>query len=191
MGWSEPSGVALVENTKHLQRHGVTPKEFEELLAGDPVYLEYQVPDDEERYKVLGVTEARVLIGIWTPRVGKVRAITAYAASRAYRNLLGDAWMKQKRAIPAFKSEAEEAEWWYKNRARLDKDLVTAAKKGKLKRLNPATLKARLAASKSRVVSIRLAEEDIKLAREQATERGLPYQTYIKSVLHQALRQTK
>jgi len=28
--------------------------------------------------------------------------------------------MKQKSVIPVFKSEAEEAEWWYKNRARLD-----------------------------------------------------------------------
>ena len=99
--------------------------------------------------------------------------------------------MKPKRAIPNFKSEAEEAEWWYKNRARLDKDLVEAAKKGTLKRLDRATLKARLAASKSRVVSIRLPEDDIELARQQATQRGLPYQTYIKSVLHQALRQAK
>ena len=40
---------------------------------------------------------------------------------------------------------------------------------------------ARLAASKSRVVSIRLAEEGIKLAcRQQAIEKGLPYQTYIR-----------
>ena len=69
--------------------------------------------------------------------------------------------MKQKLAMPAFKSEAEEAEWWYKNRTRLDKDLVEAAKKGKLKRLDRATLKAHLAASKSRVVSIRLPEDDI------------------------------
>jgi len=99
--------------------------------------------------------------------------------------------MKQKRVIPAFKSEAEEAEWWHKNRARLDKDVVDAAKKGKLKRLDQATLKARLAASKSRVVSIRLPEDDIALARQQATHKGLPYQTYIKSVLHQALRQAK
>ena len=99
--------------------------------------------------------------------------------------------MKEKRVIPAFKSEAEEAEWWYKNRARLDKDLVDAARKGKLKRLDQATLKAHLAASKSRVVSIRLPEDDIDLARQQATEKGLPYQTYIKSVLHQALTQAK
>jgi len=57
-------------------------------MTGEPVYLEYQVPDDEERYKVLGVTVAgRVLIGIWTPRLGKVRAVTAYAASRPYQDL--------------------------------------------------------------------------------------------------------
>jgi hypothetical protein len=31
--------------------------------------------------------------------------------------------MKQKRLILAFKSESEEAEWWYKKRAGLDKDL--------------------------------------------------------------------
>jgi predicted DNA binding CopG/RHH family protein len=99
--------------------------------------------------------------------------------------------MKVKRTIPAFQSESEEAEWWYKNRARLDKDLVEAAKKGALRRLDGATLKTRLAASKSRVVSIRLPEGDIELARHQALEKGLPYQTYIKSVLHQALRSAK
>ncbi len=99
--------------------------------------------------------------------------------------------MKQKRVIPAFKSKAEEAEWWYKNRARLDKDLLEAAKKDGLKRLDRSTLKARLAASKARVVSIRLPENDLELARQQAAERGLRYQTYIKSLLHQALRQAK
>jgi len=99
--------------------------------------------------------------------------------------------MKQKRALPIFRSEAEEAEWWHKNRARLDKDFVEAAKKGKLMRLDKSTLSARLAASKLRVVSIRLPENDIELARQQATRKGLPYQTYIKSVLHQALRQSK
>ena len=99
--------------------------------------------------------------------------------------------MKQKRVIPAFKSEAKEAEWWHKNRARLDKDLLEAAKKGELKRLDQATLKARLSASKARVVSIRLPENDIELARQQAAQKGLPYQTYIKSLLHQALGHTK
>lgn len=75
------------ENTRHLKRHRVTPAEFEELIGGDPMYLEYETHSAEERYKVLGVTRAgRVLIGIWTPREGRVRAVTAYAASRAYRD---------------------------------------------------------------------------------------------------------
>lgn len=99
--------------------------------------------------------------------------------------------MKQTRVIPTFKSEAEEAAWWRKNRERLDKDLMEAAKKGELKRLDHVALKARLAASKARVVSIRLPENDIELARQQAAQRGLPYQTYIKSLLHQALRQAR
>jgi predicted DNA binding CopG/RHH family protein len=98
---------------------------------------------------------------------------------------------KQKRTIPAFKSESEEAEWWYKNRTRLDKDFVEGAKKGTLKRLDRTTLKARLAATKTRVVSIRLPEDDIDMARRQALQKGLPYQTYIKSVLHQALRRAE
>ena len=90
--------------------------------------------------------------------------------------------MKQARQTSAFKSEAEEAAWWYANRSQPDKA-------GTLKRLDPAELKARLSSSaRSRVVSLRLPEDDIALARQQAMQRGLPYQTYIKSVLHQALR---
>jgi predicted DNA binding CopG/RHH family protein len=73
----------------------------------------------------------------------------------------------------------------------LDRDRTEAAKKGELKRLTQATLKARLASSKARVVSIRLPENDIELARRQAAPKGLPYQTYIKSLLHQALRQSR
>ncbi len=76
------------ENTRHLKRHRVTPDEFEELMCNDPAYLEYRARNGEERYKVLGATKAgRILIAIWTPREGKVRAVTAYRASRAYQEL--------------------------------------------------------------------------------------------------------
>ncbi len=50
--------------------------------------------------------------------------------------------MKPKGVIPNFKSKAEEAEWWYKNRAPLNRDFLEAAKKGKLKRLDQAPLNA-------------------------------------------------
>jgi hypothetical protein len=63
-------------NTRHLKRHRVTTTEFEELMNGDPVYVEYQAQNDERRY-----------IGVWTAREGKIRAVTAYAASRVYRDL--------------------------------------------------------------------------------------------------------
>lgn len=37
------------------------------------------------------------------------------------------------------------------------------------------------------VVSLRIPAADLALARKQAAEKGLPYQTYIKSLLHEAL----
>jgi len=37
------------------------------------------------------------------------------------------------------------------------------------------------------VVSLRIPREDLDLARKQAGEKGLPYQTYIKSLLHETL----
>ncbi len=43
----------------------------------------------------------------------------------------------------------------------------------------------------TRNVTIRMAEADLDLARKQAEEKGLPYQTYIKSVLHEALVKRK
>jgi uncharacterized DUF497 family protein len=76
------------ENVRHLKRHDVTPREFEELISGEPAYLEYQATEDEDRYKVLGSTKSgRVLIAVWTPRAGRVRAITAYDAGRLHRKL--------------------------------------------------------------------------------------------------------
>ena len=75
-------------NTNHLKRHRVSQGEFEELMRNDPVYLEYQAAGNEERYKVLGATSSgRVLIAVWTPRDGKIRAITAYPAGGVYRKL--------------------------------------------------------------------------------------------------------
>jgi uncharacterized DUF497 family protein len=75
-------------NIKHLARHEVTTAEFEELIAGDSLYLEYAVENGEDRFKVLGATaRGRVLIAVWTPRDGKIRAITAYAAGRGHQKL--------------------------------------------------------------------------------------------------------
>ena len=94
----------------------------------------------------------------------------------------------KKRTIPRkFASEAEEAEWWYQNREMISRDLEEAARAGELKVLDRKTLLDRIVASRSRVITIRLPVSDIELARQQAAKKGLPYQTYIKSLLHEAL----
>src|SRR5713226_7467247 len=86
---------------------------------------------------------------------------------------------------PKFKTEAEEAQWWYDNRERVEGALIKAIDNGTIRR--GAAQRLTREARASRNVTIRMAEADLDLARKQAEEKGLPYQTYIKSVLHEAL----
>ena len=68
-------------NIRHLAAHEVAPAEFEELLHNDPLELDYEVVDGEERYRSVGVTHGgRCLAAVWTVRGGKVRAVTAFPA---------------------------------------------------------------------------------------------------------------
>jgi hypothetical protein len=43
----------------------------------------------------------------------------------------------------------------------------------------------------SRLLSIRLPEPDVALAQRLAERKGLPYQTYIKSLMHEALERER
>jgi hypothetical protein len=98
---------------------------------------------------------------------------------------------KQKeRIVPAFATEAEEALWWYKNRNVHGKQLLAAVRAGKAKILTKDELQRRIEASKKTpapVVALRIPAADLALARKQAEQKGLPYQTYIKSLLHETL----
>ena len=97
---------------------------------------------------------------------------------------------KIKRIVPTFATEAEEAEWWYKNRNIHGKQLLAAVRSGEAQVLTKEKLLKRIAASKKTpapVVALRIPEADLALARKQAEEKGLPYQTYIKSLLHETL----
>jgi len=93
--------------------------------------------------------------------------------------------------VPAFASEAEEADWWYKNRNAHAKQLLAAMKSGEAQVLTKERLQERIAASKKKtaapVIALRIPAADLALARKQAEQKGLPYQTYIKSLLHEAL----
>lgn len=90
----------------------------------------------------------------------------------------------KKLVVPKFRTEAEEAEWWDQNRKLVSQQFVAAGKRGELKRVTVEQLRERLAA---RPVTIRLPEADLALARKQAERKGLPYQTYIRSLLHETL----
>jgi predicted DNA binding CopG/RHH family protein len=50
-------------------------------------------------------------------------------------------------------------------------------------------LEVELVKPATKAISIRLAEPDIKRARVLAARKGVGYQTYIRSVLHEALQQ--
>ena len=54
--------------------------------------------------------------------------------------------------------------------------------------LTDATITAYNTTSKSRAISVRLAEKDLLKLKARAEESGIPYQTLISSLLHQYLR---
>lgn len=87
---------------------------------------------------------------------------------------------------PNFKTEAEEANWWDspEGRAAMLQAFQEAAAAGTLGR---GTLRKR--SGPTPTTTIRLDADDIALAKAQADQRGLKYQTYLKMVIHQALQQ--
>src|SRR5450631_3102320 len=95
--------------------------------------------------------------------------------------------------VPAFATEAEEAKWWYDNRDKVSKEFEKAAKEGRLGRGGIRRLFAErgIPFREPKPIpstTIRLDPEDIAKARVQAAERGLRYQTYLKMIIHEALR---
>ncbi len=84
---------------------------------------------------------------------------------------------KNRIVIPRFRTEAEEAEWWDRHPEVATEILKRAITSGKARR--PVPLKT---------VTMRLPVPDLKAARELAHDKGLPYQTYIKMLLHEALQ---
>jgi predicted DNA binding CopG/RHH family protein len=85
--------------------------------------------------------------------------------------------------VPKFATEAEEAEWSYKNRKAHSQEFLEAARSGEVEVLTKEKLLARIEASKQKaaapMITLRLPADNL--------EKGLPYQIYIKSLLHQAL----
>jgi len=92
----------------------------------------------------------------------------------------------KKRTVPAFKSEKEEAEWWDSHPEVLTKVFESTKRQGMLRRLLVPGSKPR-----TRTVTIRMPVADLEAAQAIAEQKGLPYQTYIKMVLHEAVRRQR
>ena len=84
--------------------------------------------------------------------------------------------------IPKFRTTDEEADWW-------------ESREGK--RVATQIMKRGIAAGTARrqvplkTVSMRMPVADLQAAQELAASKGLPYQTYIKMLLHEALRKER
>jgi predicted DNA binding CopG/RHH family protein len=83
--------------------------------------------------------------------------------------------------VPEFKSESEEAEWWYRNR-NLVADLI--AKHGRRVGQN---LEVEIELKPTKLISIRLPEADLECAKRLAARKAMPYQTFLRSVLREGL----
>jgi len=92
--------------------------------------------------------------------------------------------MAAKHKMPAFKSEQEEAAWWDAHPEVITELFLKARKEGRIKRL-PVVRGA------TRPVTIRMPVADVEAAQEIAEQRGIPYQTYIKGLLHKALERER
>jgi uncharacterized DUF497 family protein len=73
-------------NMDHIARHGVTPGEAEEVIAGDPIVLQVQFRNGERRVLCAGRTaKGREIAVVYTVRKGRVRVVTAFPAKRSLR----------------------------------------------------------------------------------------------------------
>ena len=73
-------------NLSHIAGHGVTPEDAADVLNNDPVELDYQVVEGEERWVAVGVTNrGRFLVVVWTIRGSTIRVVTAFDADKRYQ----------------------------------------------------------------------------------------------------------
>ena len=90
---------------------------------------------------------------------------------------------KKKLIVPRFASEAEDARWHDRHRRKLESAVAQRIQEGSTLTMQQAAARAR-----TQPITIRLAMQDMDKARSLAAQKGIGYQTYIKMLLHEALR---
>jgi predicted DNA binding CopG/RHH family protein len=85
--------------------------------------------------------------------------------------------------IPKFKSEKEEADWLYAHRKEIEAEFR------KEKKTRTLTVQEIIQRERTKPISIRLAVGDIERAKQRARAQGIGYQTLIRMLVHESLRQ--
>jgi predicted DNA binding CopG/RHH family protein len=92
-------------------------------------------------------------------------------------------------AIPKFKNESDEAEWWASTAGRSYVKRKSSSQHAKGVRAGGSHLVAELSRKrKSTQIAIRLPEADIPQARKIAERKGIGYQTLLKMLVHEGLQ---
>jgi predicted DNA binding CopG/RHH family protein len=89
--------------------------------------------------------------------------------------------MAPKLEVPKFTTDAEESEWWYAHRDTVNEQVSEALLEGRYRR---GVTDRR---GNTPTTTIRLDPADITKARAVAGRKGMPYQTYLKMLIHEAL----
>ena len=85
--------------------------------------------------------------------------------------------------IPKFKSEKEEADWLYAHRKEIEAEFR------KEKKTKTLTVQEIIERERTKPISIRLAVGDIERAKQRARAQGIGYQTLLRMLVHESLRQ--
>jgi predicted DNA binding CopG/RHH family protein len=86
---------------------------------------------------------------------------------------------------PKFRSKSDELAWYDQHWGKLEHDMEKSLKDGTAIKCASAPAANPLLVP----VTIRLSKDDLTVARRLAGEVGMRYQTYLRTLLHQALRQ--
>jgi len=95
--------------------------------------------------------------------------------------------MSERLKIPKFKSETEEAEWWDAHREETARWMEEAVSAGQTTTLSDLRQRARERAERAQTQTIPVDPADAARAHALAARKGIPYETYLKTLLHEAL----
>ncbi|ADW70391.1 hypothetical protein [Granulicella tundricola] len=95
--------------------------------------------------------------------------------------------MNDKRNLPAFASEAEEAQWWFDHREERDVEFAEAIRTG---RAQTNMVRNRMAAREQASVptTITIQDADAMTAARLAERNGMELSTYLHDLMHRAIQ---